>query len=114
MDVVRGWCLLDLGQPDGAVEALRSGLGRAPRTARRARALYGVRLALAHAVAGDTRQARETGTTALANARHVDSASVRHQLRALATVVRRWSERDGIRDFRMLIDCNLTPSRIHS
>ncbi len=114
MDVVRGWCYLDLGRPEQAVEALRCGLARAPRTARRARALYGVRLALAHAAAGDSRQAREVGTVALAEARPVESASVRHQLRALATVVRRWPGGVAIRDFQMLIDRELKPSRILS
>jgi hypothetical protein len=45
-------------------------------------------------------------------ARDVESASVRHQLRALATVVRRWPDSDDIRHFRILIDREPRPSRI--
>ncbi|MEU3457703.1 helix-turn-helix transcriptional regulator [Micromonospora sp. NPDC006766] len=114
MDVVRGWCYLDLGVPEQAVESLHTGLRRAPRSARRARALYGIRLALAHAATGDLWRSCEAGTVALDEASRVDSASVRHQLHMLATVVRRWPGVADIRDFRIRIDHELRPSRINS
>lgn len=111
MDVVRGWCYLDLGLPDEAAEALRVGLDVAPPAAHRARALYGARLALSYAAGGDRRQARQAGTVALNEAFRVDSASVRHQLHSLATVIRRWPTDDDMCQFRIEIDNALIPSR---
>jgi transcriptional regulator with XRE-family HTH domain len=112
MDVVRGWCLLDLGRPDEAADALAAGLAVAPPQAHRARALYGVRLALSHATDGDWRSARRAGFVALAEAHPVDSASVRHQLHKLATVVRRRRSDDEAGDFGIDIDRALAAGRL--
>ncbi|WP_244282413.1 hypothetical protein [Micromonospora chersina] len=107
MEIVRGWCYLDLGRPQDATIALEAGLSRMPAAARRARALYGVRLALSYAACGQLRRARDRGMIALDEARHVDSASVRQQLGLLAVMVRRWPGNVELNNFRMRIEREL-------
>lgn len=114
MAVVRGWCYLDLGRSELAVESLVAGLADAPPHARRARALYGVRLALAQASCGDPSGAVRSGNRALDDAQHVNSTSVRHQLSVLAGLARRWPARADVVDFRIRIDRELARGRIRS
>ncbi|MET8256514.1 hypothetical protein [Micromonospora sp. NPDC005205] len=111
MQIVRGWCYLDLGIPRKAVDALEIGMSLVPTDARRARALYGVRLALSHAVCGNVHHAYDAGMTALDEAAHVDSASVRHQLRLLAAAARGWPHDARLDQFRRRIDGELAAAR---
>ncbi|MBB5807943.1 transcriptional regulator with XRE-family HTH domain [Saccharothrix ecbatanensis] len=96
---VAGWCLYDLGRPRAAAESLESALARTPDSARRARALYGARLALAHEAAGELTRMCEVAEQAVADAVTIDSASVRGELRTLA---RRVLRRRGHRPARRL------------
>lgn len=88
--MMSGWCDLDLGRPRSAAELLAHACSRLPGTARRSRALYGARLSLAHAAAGDLDRACELAQDLLPDVRAVASASARHQLRDLSVVLRRW------------------------
>ncbi len=50
---VSGWCTFDLGRPKQAAELLERALARTAPTARRARAMFGARLALAYEATSD-------------------------------------------------------------
>jgi DNA-binding XRE family transcriptional regulator len=82
--VVTGWCLHDLGRPAQAMEALSHELSRMPDTARRSRARYGTRLALACLDAGDTDRACSLLDQLLDEIAAVDSATIRLDLRRFA------------------------------
>lgn len=97
-ELVRGWCLLDLGQPDQAADALRRGLAAAPAHVLRARALYGARLAIALAAAGQVEDACAQVAGIVRLSVGVDSATARHQLRALHMVLNRWCTRSTVRE----------------
>ncbi|WP_431927149.1 helix-turn-helix domain-containing protein [Micromonospora wenchangensis] len=104
-DLIRGWCELDLGRPDEAVPALVNGLAEVPDDAVRARTLFGVRLALALAAAGDVPSACATVTALASAAEQVDSATVRCQLHQLSRVLNRWSRRQQVRHVQATIAC---------
>jgi tetratricopeptide (TPR) repeat protein len=95
--LVRGWCYYDLGLPEQAADLLAKGLAEMPADAVRARALYGVRLSLARAAAGDVEGACGQADEALSRARLVGSATVRHQLRQLEKELTRWRRRPCVR-----------------
>ncbi|WP_158846631.1 helix-turn-helix domain-containing protein [Saccharothrix deserti] len=87
--VVAGWCLYDLGRPAEAADLLELALSRTAPEARRARALHGVRLALAHEAAGELDRMYATAMRALDDARPLGSATVRSQLQRLSWAVQR-------------------------
>lgn len=89
-DLVLGWCLHDLGRSEDAVPVLERHLALIPETARRARARAGARLALAYTGVGDVTAACGTTQLVLDDQDHVDSATVRHDLRAVAQGLSRW------------------------
>jgi transcriptional regulator with XRE-family HTH domain len=96
VELARGWALYDLGRPGDAAEVLARQLGAIPRTARRARARFGVRRALAHAQHGDIDQACVAAREVLADAEQVDSATIRLDLRDLGRTLGRWhTHREG-------------------
>lgn len=99
-ELVRGWCYFDLGRPDEAAQALQQGLAGVPTHAVRARALYGTRLAIALATAGQVDKACACAVDVLGTSRRVDSAAVRHQLRTLHAVLNRWSTRSTVRELQ--------------
>ncbi|GAA2670769.1 MULTISPECIES: helix-turn-helix domain-containing protein [Actinosynnema] len=105
--VVTGWCLYDLGRPAEAAELLERGLAGASPEARRARALYGVRLALAHEAAGDLDRMHEVALDSLETARALGSATVRSQLRNLAWMVQRRHSHRPSRDLHVEITAAL-------
>lgn len=94
---VRGWCLYDLGRPGAAAEVLDEEVARIPVTAVRARLRFGVRQALAHAEAGDIEGSCALAQDMLFQVRAVDSATVRADVRRLATTLRRWHKRPAVR-----------------
>jgi len=96
--MVTGWCLLDVGRPGESAEMLRRELDRIPAAGRRARARFGARLAVAHAVSGDVEAACAAGHRALDDAEYVDSATIRHDLRRLSRALSRWHSRPPVRD----------------
>lgn len=94
--LVRGWALYDLGRPGAAAELLDQHLPTILPSARRARARFGVRRALAHAQQGDLDQACAAAREVLADAAQVDSATIRLDLRELFRTLGRWhSHRDA-------------------
>lgn len=76
-DLIHGWCLSDLGQPDAAADLLADRLATVPAAGRRTRARFGARLALAHAGAGDVPVACRTTTAVLADAHRLVCPIVR-------------------------------------
>lgn len=108
-NLVRGWCYYDLGQPERAAELLDRALAGIPAEAVRARALYGVRLSLARASAGDVEGACGLADDALNGARLVGSATVGHQLRQLEKVLTRWRRRSCVRHVQARMIDLVTP-----
>lgn len=98
--LVRGWALYDLGRPGDAAEVLDQQLAVIPPSALRARARFGVRRALAHARNGDIDQACVAAREVLSDAAHVDSATIRLDLRELNRTLGRWHTHGAVRDLR--------------
>ncbi|ACU34938.1 helix-turn-helix domain-containing protein [Actinosynnema mirum] len=105
--VVTGWCLYDLGRPAEAARLLERGLAGTSPEARRARALYGVRLALAHEAAGELDRMHEVALESLDTARALGSDTVRSQLRNLAWMVQRRHSHRPSRDLHVEITAAL-------
>jgi len=95
--VVTAWCLHDLGRPGDAAAILDRELPRIPASARRARARFGVRQALAHAEAGDVQRACTLTTELLDPVELVDSATIRLDLRRLAHTLARRHRHSAVR-----------------
>lgn len=85
-----GWCLHDLGRDAAAVELLSREFAAVPAHARRVRARYGARLALALASRREIEQACAVLDQVLDAAMLVNSATVRTDLRQAARVLNRW------------------------
>jgi transcriptional regulator with XRE-family HTH domain len=100
ISLTRGWALYELGRPGAAAEVLDQALATIPRNARRARARFGVRRALAHAQQGDIDQACVAATEVLADVAQVDSATIRLDLRELNRTLVRWHNHHAVRDLR--------------
>lgn len=96
--LARGWALVDLGRGEEAVAILDRELARLPATARRARARFGTRRSLAYAMAGEIDQSCLTLAETLEDAAHVDSATVRMDLRELARSLGRWRNHHTVRE----------------
>jgi hypothetical protein len=96
--MTKGWCLVDLGRPREAVAQLAPELDRMSPRAHRARARFGVRLALAHALTGDLDQAVATTVGVLDDAASVDSATIRFDLRGLRQALHRWHDHPLVQD----------------
>jgi transcriptional regulator with XRE-family HTH domain len=97
VSLARGWALCDLGRPAEAAAILDRQVARIPASARRARARFGARRALAHAFSGEVDQACSVAGQALTDARYVDSATVRVDLRQLTRTLARWRDHAGVR-----------------
>ncbi len=93
-----GWCLLDLGLPRQAAEVLDREVARIPARATRTRVRYGVRRALAHAVAGEVDHACALAVPLLAESEALASATIRTDLRRLARVLARHPRNAHARD----------------
>ncbi|MGI9063151.1 MAG: helix-turn-helix domain-containing protein [Pseudonocardiaceae bacterium] len=102
VSLATGWSLYDLGQPAKAADVLDREVARILPTARRPRARFGVRRALAHAVSGEVDHACALAHEALLDYAHVDSATIRLDLRQLSRTLSRWRGHQSVRD--------LTPS----
>jgi transcriptional regulator with XRE-family HTH domain len=98
--LVRGWALYDLGRPGQAAELLDRQLGVIPPSARRARARFGVRRALAHAQNHEIDQACAAAREVLADVAMVDSATVRLDLRDLNRTLNRWRTHPAVRELQ--------------
>lgn len=89
VSMITGWCLVDLGRPHAAAEILDREYARVPAGAWRTQARYGIRRALAHALAGETDHACELTGHLLPMATNVASATVTTDLRRLARTLAR-------------------------
>jgi transcriptional regulator with XRE-family HTH domain len=98
VELARGWSLCDLGRPAEAAAVLDRELARLPTLSRRTRARFGVRRSLAHALSGEVDQSCLTLTQVLDDAAHVDSATVRMDLRELARNLGRWHNHGTVRE----------------
>jgi transcriptional regulator with XRE-family HTH domain len=98
--LARGWALYDLGRPREAAELLDEQLAVIPRSARRARARFGIRRALAHAQSGEIDQACAAAREVMVDAAQVDSATIRLDLGELSRTLGRWHTHPAVRDLR--------------
>ncbi len=105
LSLVRGWSLFDLGRPGEAAELLDRQLAVIPPAARRARARFGVRRALAHAQGGELDQACQAAREVLPDVALVDSATIRLDLVELVRTLNRWHSHRAVRELQV----ELTP-----
>jgi transcriptional regulator with XRE-family HTH domain len=96
--IAMGWCLQEVGRSADAARLLDEQVATMPSTARRARALWGARRALAHACAGEVAHACRLADGVVDDAELVDSATVRSELRELGRTLRRWRTHPAVRD----------------
>jgi transcriptional regulator with XRE-family HTH domain len=97
-EMIRGWCLYDLGRPRDAARIIDRQLATIPKGATRARARYGVRRALAYAAAGDIDHACRLTTGLLDDLMRVRSATIATDLRGLARTLGRYPKNPAVRD----------------
>lgn len=97
-EMIRGWCLYDLGRPGDAARVIDRQLATIPAVAARARARYGVRRALAYAAAGDIDHACRLADDLLDDLMRVRSATIATDLRALARTLGRHQKNAAVRD----------------
>ena len=97
-EMIRGWCLYDLGRPRDAARIIDRQLATIPEGATRAQARYGVRRALAYAAAGDIDHACRLTSGLLDDLMRVRSATITTDLRALARTLGRHQENPAVRD----------------
>lgn len=100
VSLVRGWSLYDLGRPGAAAELLDTQLAVLPSSARRARARFGIRRALAHAANGAIDQACVAAVEVLPDVVQVGSVTCRLDLRELSRALSRWSTAPAVRDLQ--------------
>ncbi|MFT7840988.1 helix-turn-helix transcriptional regulator [Saccharothrix sp. BKS2] len=97
-ELARGWSLCDLGRAEESAAVLDRELVRLPAASRRSRARFGARRSLAHALAGEIDQSCATLVGTLDDVAHVDSATVRTDLRELARTLGRWHNHGAVRE----------------
>jgi hypothetical protein len=98
------WCWYDLGQPARSARLLGREIARIPAHARRARARFTARQALAHAAARELDQACAVTRALLPDAQDLGSATINHDLRQLARTLRRWSSQRSVLDVQPELD----------
>ena len=79
-------------------------IARIPANARRARTRFTARLALAYAAAGEVDHACALTRGLPPDAHDVGSATIRHDLRQLASMFRRWHSHASVRDVQPGLD----------
>lgn len=97
VSLARGWALYHLGRPGEAAEVLDRHVSGIPLSARRARARFGCRRALAHAYNGEIEHACALAREVLPDAMQVDSATIRSDLKQLVTTLSRWRNDAAVR-----------------
>ena len=96
-EMVRGWCLYDLGRPHAAAQVLESQLAQVPDHAVRTRVRFGMRCALAHAADGEVDHACELARGLIPAFTTVGSATVATDVRALARLLSRHARNRSVR-----------------
>jgi hypothetical protein len=111
-----GWCLYDLGYPAQAADVLGREVARIPATGMRSHARFAARQALAAAAANEVDRACELTRDLLPGARDLGSATIRHDLRQLARMFRRWPAHREVRsiqpDLDQLLRVPAVPARL--
>ena len=97
-EMVRGWCLYDLGRPRLAAEVIDRQMSQVPQQALRTRVRYGVRRALAYAAAGDVDHACHLTDGLLDSAITLSSATVATDLSRLAWTLSRHPRNASVRN----------------
>jgi transcriptional regulator with XRE-family HTH domain len=97
-EMIKGWCLYDLGRPRDAAQVLDRQLATIPQGATRAQARYSARRALAYAAAGDIDHACQLTAGLLDDIMRVRSATIATDLRALARTLGRYQKNPAVRD----------------
>lgn len=97
-EMVRGWCLYDLGRPAAAERILGEQLARVPQQARRTHARYGARRALACAAANAIDEACDITSGLLCGNTVPPSATIAKDLHALSRVLTRHPKNPAVRD----------------
>ena len=97
-EMIRGWCLYDLGRPHAAARIIDRQLATIPIGATRAQTRYGVRRALAYAAAGDIDHACQLTSGLLDDLMRIRSATITTDLRALAHTLGRHQKNPAVRD----------------
>ncbi|MFF4198955.1 transcriptional regulator [Nonomuraea sp. NPDC001831] len=95
--MITGWCLYDLGRPGEAAEVMSGQMALVPPHALRTRVRYGMRRALAHAMAGELEHACDLAERLLPAAATVDSATITMDMRALARTLARHPKNAAVR-----------------
>ena len=96
-EMVRGWCLYDLGRPRLAAEVIDSQMSQVPPQALRTRVRYGARRALAYAAAGDVEHACHLTGELLDSAIMLSSATIATDLRRLEWTLSRHPKNASVR-----------------
>ncbi|NUR40604.1 MAG: helix-turn-helix transcriptional regulator [Streptomyces sp.] len=110
VSMITGWCLVDLGRPRAAAEILDQECARVPAGALRTEARYGVRRALAHALAGEIDHACALTGGLLPLTANVASATVRTDLRRLARTLARHPRHRSYLAIASQLTAALTPA----
>jgi hypothetical protein len=98
VELARGWALCDLGRVKESAEVLDREMARLPTASRRSRARFGARRSLAYALSGEIDQSCLTLAETLDDAAHIDSATVRMDLKELARSLSRWRDHRTVRE----------------
>lgn len=106
-EMIKGWCLYDLGRPRLAAEVIDRQMTQVPQQALRARVRYGVRSALAHAAAGEVDRASHLTGELLDSAITLGSATVATDLRKLARTLSRYPRNASVRNVAPRLDTAL-------
>lgn len=98
VEMITGWCLYDLGRPREAAELIGRQLAQVSLQALRTRVRYGVRCALAQAMAGEIDHACYLTGQLLGSAVTVSSATIAEDMRALARTLGRYPKNAAVRE----------------
>ena len=105
--MVAGWCLHDLGRPQEAITILDHEIHQVPAHALRSQARYGIRRALAHAVAGNIDYACSLTSQLIGVVDTVQSATVSTDLRRLARTLARFHTASSVRELQPRLTASL-------
>lgn len=106
-EMVRGWCLYDLGRPRLAAEVIDRQMTLVPQRALATRVRYGVRRALAYAAAGEVDHACQLTGELLDGAITLGSATVATDLGKLSRTLSRHPRNESVRNVVPRLDTTL-------
>jgi hypothetical protein len=97
-EMIKGWCLYDLGRPHAAAQVIDRQLATVPAQAARTTVRYGTRRALAYAATGEVEHACRLTAEMLDSATRLDSATIAKDLRALGRTLGRHPKNPSVRE----------------